>query len=175
VTFTIGRRAAQVRDDDDVVAELLACHARIRDVTAVAARLGAAVSPPADEVAAAAARVHRYFAEALPRHVDDEEQSLLPRLRGRGLALDAALAAMHGEHREHAPLLSSLLATCASLMTTPDRHAALTASLAEIAAALAAAFDLHLAAEERDVFPAVAALPLDVRRAIRAEMRARRG
>jgi hypothetical protein len=137
---------------DEPLDELLACHQRIRDMIALARRLAGAADAPADEVAAAALRVRRYFVEALPRHVEDEEASLLPRLRGRGDALDAALTAMHDQHGAQGPLEHALIALCDEL----------------------AADGVHLAGEEGVVFPALAALPDADRRAIRAEMRARR-
>jgi iron-sulfur cluster repair protein YtfE (RIC family) len=163
---------------DEPVEELLACHQRIRDMIALALRLGRAAglpaALPADDVAAAAARVRRYFVEALPRHVEDEEQSLLPRLRGRSGALDAALTAMHDQHGAQGRLEQALIAVCAELAGDPSRHAARAAALVDAATALDAAYAEHLAGEERVVFPALAGLPDAERRAVRAEMRARR-
>jgi hypothetical protein len=159
---------------DEPVDELLACHQRIRDMLALALRIGGSADAAADEVAAAAARVRRYFVEALPRHVEDEEASLLPRLRGRSPALDAALAAMHEQHAAHGPLEQALIAVCGELAADPLCHAA-RAALPDAVAALDAAYAVHLAGEERVVFPALAALPDAERRAVRAEMRARRG
>jgi iron-sulfur cluster repair protein YtfE (RIC family) len=159
---------------DEPVDELLACHQRIRDMLALALRLGRTSGVPAGEVAAAAARVRRYFVEALPRHVADEEDSLLPRLRGRDHALDAALAAMHDQHATQPALEAALVAVCDELAADPDRHAERAAALVAAASALGDAYAVHLAGEESIVFPALAALPDAERRAVRAEMRARR-
>jgi hypothetical protein len=166
----IGSRAGGA----DAVDELRACHERIRSFTALARRLGETRDVPPGEVADAAARVRRYFVEALPRHVEDEELSLLPRLRGRSIALDAALAAMHGDHAAQGPREAELIALCDQLIADPGRHAALRDALAAVGRALEVAYAEHLEGEERDVFPAVAELPDDERAAVLAEMRARR-
>ncbi|HEX9400550.1 MAG TPA: hemerythrin domain-containing protein [Anaeromyxobacter sp.] len=63
-------------------------------------RLGATAAPDA------------YFTEALPLHARDEEESVLPRLHGRDSAVDAELAAMEREHREHGPPLEVLVRAC---------------------------------------------------------------
>ena len=167
----IGSRAG----GGDVVEELRACHDRIRSFTALARRLGETRDVPPGDVADAAARVRRYFVEALPRHVEDEEQSLLPRLRGRSLALDAALAAMHGEHAAQGLREARLVAICDRLIADPAQHAALADELADAARELEAAYAEHLDGEERAVFPALAELPEAERAAVLAEMRARRG
>src|SRR5690606_18929577 len=75
---TIGRKSRSER-----LTEMLAdCHARIRSFIALAIAAGEQQAPP-EEVAAACARVERYFVQAFPLHVRDEEDSVLPRLRGR--------------------------------------------------------------------------------------------
>src|SRR5687767_1769374 len=125
----IGSRAG----GGDAVDELRACHDRIRSFTALARRLGETPGVPPGAVADAAARVRRYFAEALPRHVEDEEHSILPRLRGRSLALDTALAAMHGEHAAQGPREAELIALCDQLIADPTRHAAVADALTAVA------------------------------------------
>ena len=147
----------------DVVAQLLECHGRIRAQLALAARLAAA--PGAPDLADAAARVRRYFADALPRHVADEDEELIPRLRGRDPALDAALATMHRDHAGHDAAVARLVAACDAL----DLPA-----IAAAAAALDALLTPHLALEEATIFPAIRALPAADHAAIAAAMRARR-
>jgi len=137
MVFTIGRRD----EEGDVVDLLLACHARIRRFIDLAQRAG--------DDAEVRATVIRYFTEALPLHVADEEELIAPRV---------ATGEMHAEHVSHEPLLARL---CAGDFT--------------VAPELAVLFDQHLAAEERDVFPAVRGLPQPEQDAIRAAMRARRG
>ncbi len=81
----IGKPAAA----GDAVGLLLECHERIRSFLALARRI-AEVGPSAPgTVPEAAARVRRYFTEALPLHARDEEESILPRLRGLDPTVDA--------------------------------------------------------------------------------------
>ncbi len=139
----------------DAVDLLLECHARIRHFVAMASRLGEASAAPPGEIADTAARVHRYFTEALPLHVRDEEDSLAPRLRGRDPALDAAVDALVREHGEHGPALADLAGACAALVRDPGRHGELAPVVRQAALDLARQFEFHLSAEEAIVLPAV--------------------
>jgi hemerythrin-like domain-containing protein len=155
---------------------VLECHERIRHFCALARRIpGAALENPA-AIAEAAERVRRYFVEALPLHARDEEESLLPRLRGREPALDAALAAMTREHGEHAAPLAAVVAACETLAREPGRLAEVAPALAEAARELEAHFVVHLAGEETEILPAMRRL-LDAATdaEIVREIRARRG
>lgn len=160
--------------DDDALDLLLACHERIRRFIGLAARLcedGADLT----ERAEAAERVRRYFAEALPRHVADEDASLLPRLRGQDPAIDAALAQMHAEHEAHAPHLARLVALCQALAQDPA-DAAARAALHPLATQLADDFAAHLALEEQVLFVGLRErLGPAGMAALLAELRARRG
>jgi iron-sulfur cluster repair protein YtfE (RIC family) len=151
--------------EGDVVDRLVECHGRIRDVLALAEKIATTPDVPADELRAAAERVRRYLTEALPLHVADEEQELLPRLRGRSVEVDAALATMHGEHHEHDPLVGRMIAAC---------EAADPAAVGAVVATLAPAMREHLELEEKVVFPALRALPIEDQDAIVAAMKARR-
>jgi iron-sulfur cluster repair protein YtfE (RIC family) len=160
---------------EDIVELLLACHERIRRFSALACALAEAEDLDEAEVAQAATAVVRYFAEALPLHVRDEEESVLPRLKGASAELDAALDRMHGEHEKHEPGLERLLQLCSELGRTPERQAELASELRACARELESAFEAHLAEEERVVLPAVRALPPAVRDKMLRELRARRG
>lgn len=162
------------RDSVDLVDHLLDCHVRIRTFTGLARTLAATAAAPAGEVADTAARVRRYFVEALPLHVADEEQTIEPLLTGTSPELDRALATMHAEHGEHAPELARLVEICATLEREPARHAELAAELGAIAASLEAQFTRHLELEERDIFPALRRLPAEDQAAIVRAMQARR-
>jgi iron-sulfur cluster repair protein YtfE (RIC family) len=155
--------------DETPAGLVLDCHTRIRTFSGLAVTLATAAAPDA-ELADAAARVHRYFTQALPLHVADEEQSLAPRLRRYAPETMAALADMEREHREHERLLGGLVTAWAAIGDDPGRR---TAS-AEAASRLRAELERHLAAEEGLVVPALARLPADEARAILEEMRARR-
>jgi hypothetical protein len=167
---------ATAGSDESLADLLLACHERIRRFTAMAVALAepAALTRPAVEIADAADAVRRYLALALPLHVADEDTSLTPRLLAHAPATAAALARMHDEHVAHHTLVLEVAARCAAIARAPDQLAALAPALAAPAAELQAALALHLEEEERDIMPAVAALPADEQAAIVAELRARR-
>lgn len=168
--LTIGKRPPV----SDIVDLLLDCHERIRSFTSLAERLARSPEAPPDEVAAAAAKVRNYFAEALPLHARDEEESMVPRLRGRGAEVDHELDEMRREHVEHEALLGRLVALCDGLAADPARHSALAPELDQVATALREHFVPHLDREERVLFPALRALPEEERTAMVRELRARR-
>ena len=148
---------------------LLDCHARIRSFAELAVRLAQEEAADA-ELADAAARVHRYFTQALPLHVADEERSLAPRLRKLAPHTAAALETMEREHRAHDQLLARLIPAWDALRSDPRLRRDTLADAVRLRALL----EEHLAAEERLVIPALAQLPAEEARAIVAELRARR-
>ncbi len=160
----------------DAVDLLLECHDRIRSFLAMARRIAEARGAEVEGVAEAAARVHRYFTQALPLHAEDEEASILPRLRGRAAEVDGELDTMAREHGEHARPLRALTDACAALSGDAGRHAELAPAIGAAAAELERHFAAHLAREERVIFPAVRRL-LDpaADAAIVQEIRRRRG
>lgn len=161
--------------DEEAVAVLLECHGRIRSFIELAARLATSEEVGVEEVARAAAAMRRYFAEALPLHARDEEESLLPRLAGRDRQVDAALVTMHGDHAGHALAVSHVVAVCTELEASPGRRAELAPALAAAVATLREHFTHHLALEEEVIFPALRTFLGDAARAeIARELRARR-
>ncbi|HEU4405739.1 MAG TPA: hemerythrin domain-containing protein [Polyangiaceae bacterium] len=159
----------------DLVGLLLECHGRIRDFARLACDVAASPEAPAAPARDAAGRVRRYFHEALPLHVADEELSILPRLQGRAPDLDRALDAMRGEHAEHAPDVERLVALCGAVEADPGRLAGLAGELGAVASRLSGLFEAHLDGEERLVFPAIGSLLDDAERgAVLAELRGRR-
>ncbi len=164
------------RPGEGVIDLLLECHARIRSFSDLAVRIGEARGAAPAEIADAAASVRRYFLEALPLHARDEEESVLPRIAGRDPVVDAALVAMHRDHLGHAELLDPVLAMCADLVATPERHAELAPALAEAGRRMRAHFEAHLASEEATIFPAVSrVVAQDEQRRMLDELRGRRG
>ncbi len=159
---------------EGIVDLLLDCHARIRSFSDLAVRLGETREAAPAEIAEAAASVRRYFAEALPLHARDEEESVLPRLAGRDPVVDAALVAMHRDHVGHAELLDPVLALCEQLAAAPERHLELAAALAEAGRRMRAHFEAHLASEEATIFPALARVAPDEQRRMIDELRGRR-
>ena len=162
----------QPRASDDVVALLLACHGRIRTFLGMAGRL-ATTQASGREIGEAAGQISRYFADAFPLHVADEDRSIAPRL-ARDAAVAEVLAAMQRDHAAHAPGIASLVALCGVLERDPSQRPALARELGAAAAALAAELDAHLALEEHAIFPAILRLPRGEQEAIRSEIRTRR-
>ncbi len=165
--------AAAPRDAVDL---LLECHQRIRTFLGMAGRLASPGAAGEAEVREAATRVARYFMQALPLHADDEEESILPRLRGRDAAVDAALEAMAREHGEHEPPLRVLVGACQALARDPSVQGDIAPVIAAATGELERHFAAHLRREEEIIFPAVRQL-LDARAdsEIVKELRARRG
>ena len=162
---------------EDAFQLLLECHVRIREFCLVALRLARQVEAPPHERSEAAGRLTRYFTEALPRHVADEDESLAPRLLQAGLspAGREALAEMSRQHADIEALLAALLPVWSELAAAPERHPALAPELAGDSERLAARLEAHLYLEEQSLFPeARKLLPPEEARAVLAEMRARR-
>lgn len=167
----IGRK----RRSEDLAGMLEDCHARIRQFIALGIAIGERSDAPDAEVVEACDRMRRYFVEAFPLHVRDEEESILPRLRGRSAEVDAALDRMHDEHALHDAPLRHVLDLAASVRADP-RQTAVRAALARASAELKEELERHLVAEERIVLPAVRALlSAEEQRAAIDELRARRG
>ena len=162
------------RGTPDGVDLLVECHGRIRRHLGFARRLAAGVGHPLADIRDTARQVRRYFAEALPLHVLDEEESVLELLAGCTPDVDAALARMATEHMDHEPALERLIALCAELERAPERLADLTAELTPLAAALETELLGHLEREERIIFSALRALPQIDRDELGAAMQRRR-
>ena len=159
----------------DAVDLLLECHDRIRHFLATAARLGAARHEAPEAIAEAALQVHRYFTRALPLHARDEEESILPRLRGRDPVVDLALETMARQHAEHEEPLRTLVLACEALASDPGCHQEAGPVVARAAAELDRHFADHLEREETIIFPAMRRLlSRDEDSAIVAEIRGRR-
>jgi iron-sulfur cluster repair protein YtfE (RIC family) len=159
----------------DAVDLLVECHARIRHFTAVARRLSEGGGASLEEIREAATAVHRYFSSALPVHTRDEEESLVPRLRGIDSTVDEALDEMSHEHELHGAPVTRVVDLCAALRDEPARHQALASALSDAASGLERDFATHLDREEAVIFPAVRRLLApEVNAVILAELRARR-
>ena len=161
-------------ESEELVDLLLACHGRIRSFLELAIAIGERADASNDDVVEASASIRRYFADALPLHVEDEEEGVLPRLHGRSPAVDAALDRMCVEHDDHLPALRRFLALCASLPDHPG-DAQARADLARAAKELRDVLDPNLREEEQVIFEAIRKLlSSEERRAIVSELRARR-
>ena len=167
----IGRR----QHEPELIELLTECHERIRSFLDLAHRLGTTPGLTLDDVSTTASQIHRYFTNAFPLHMADEDELLLPRLRDREPALDAALSRMETDHEEHADLVERLVALCDELTRDPRRLAARRRLLGETVDALTLGLEAHLSLEELVIFPRLAMLSTVERAAIHREMRARRG
>ncbi len=158
----------------DLLGLLLACHHRIRTFIALAGAIALQRAANDAELRDACHRCRRYFVEALPLHVLDEELSLLPRLQVLVPALEPALQQMHAEHVGHGPQVRELCDLLQAVTNSPE-DATLRAQLAVVAANLQVEFVDHLQAEETAIFPWIAsALSSEDQAAVIHELRARR-
>ncbi|NMO19055.1 hemerythrin domain-containing protein [Pyxidicoccus fallax] len=162
---------------EDAFQLLMECHERIREFSLVGLRLARQAEVPPHERSEAARGLVRYFTEAFPLHVDDEDASLAPRLLQAGLSPEAveALLEMSRQHADIEALLAVLIAVWKELAEAPERHPPLEPELTRNSERLAAQLEAHLYHEERTLFPeARKVLPPEEARALLAEMRARR-
>lgn len=157
---------------EDAIALLLGCHQRIRHFTRVAVDLSRREAPP-DQVQAAARGVHRYYTQALPLHEADENDSIHPRLRAAAppSELAAANQAMVDQHAGLDIRIAALIPQWEAVARDPLQAE----KTGPEAAALLAAWNDHLALEERVIFPALRNwLSAEDLAAIREEMVERR-
>ncbi|HEY0838813.1 MAG TPA: hemerythrin domain-containing protein [Vulgatibacter sp.] len=169
--ISIGKR--EPKREDDPLALLEACHVRIRKFSALALAAGSRDDVSDDERRDACEKVERYFSIALPLHVRDEEDSVLPRLQGTDPEVDRALEVMEAQHEGHEARLAALLAAARAVREDPaDRGRR--GALAAAAQILVDEFETHLKLEEAILFPAIARLPPEVKVEVFAEARSRR-
>ncbi len=159
---------------EDLVGLLLDCHQRIRTFVRLAEEVGRRTDLRESDVVDACQRCERYFKEALPLHIEDEEKSLLPRLGGLGQGVDGALGTMQAQHLEHTPLLLALLDALRMVQLEPGAEPR-REHLRHVAAQLTTEFEKHLSLEEQVIFPAVRHhLSRDAQSLVVQELRARR-
>jgi hemerythrin-like domain-containing protein len=168
--IAIGKRTQTLH----VVDLLVECHGRIRRFLEIAKRLAQSREPSIEIVRDTAGQVRRYFAEALPLHIADEDELVEQSLRGRSETVDVALDKMSTEHVHHAPLVDRLIEVSAMLEREPHRLEELAMELHDVATLLEAAFEPHLAREESIIFPALRTLATSELDALKGGMRDRR-
>jgi iron-sulfur cluster repair protein YtfE (RIC family) len=136
--------------------------------------LARAEHPNPAEVRSVAAQIARYFGEALPLHVADEQEQILPRIASWSPDIDRALATMTDDHAAHVAWVERLTAICDSLAEQPGELPRLRAELRQIADDLSTDMSRHLELEERIVFPALRRLSADQKTELLDSMRERR-
>jgi hemerythrin-like domain-containing protein len=155
------------------------CHRRIERFLGVLAAVAeqARERPLDEEQRRALAGALRYFREAAPRHVADEEESLFPRLRqSRSLEAAEALnrleedhAAVQAWHRELEKLGDHWLTSGRLARDDFERYETLVRCLKD-------AYGPHIALEDEEIFPSARRVLSAVElRAVGQEMAARRG
>jgi len=172
MSIRIGHKTAAA---DSAVALLHACHSNIRRFLATARVLASATATTEEDIAATSLSVSRYFREALPLHVADEEESVAPRLSRTDAATVATVARLRGEHASHHALVADVTNLCDELAKSPARRAELAPRLGAAAADLSQLLESHLQWEEEALFPLMPQLGADHHLAILSEMRRRRG
>jgi len=159
---------------DEPLASLRACHERIREELTELDQLRLYLPENGcDAEAREVARdLLRYFDTAAPKHDEDEEQSLFPRLlAAAGASAAALIERLQAEHRDLASLWRELRPDLAAIeagqrsVLTPDAVRRMRTT-----------YFSHLDFEEAQLFPLAAAhLDAAALKAIGAEMAARRG
>lgn len=162
---------------DDAVDLLLDCHARIRRFVEMADRLANVAHAPEAQVVDAAGALRRYFEQAFPLHVIDEDLSLLPQLKRLELPKDVAGAVemLEWEHEELEPLVEGMCLLWKDVEATPSRLREVQPNMTDILDSLRPRLMTHLSLEEEVVLPfARTALSERAMREIREQMRHRR-
>jgi hemerythrin-like domain-containing protein len=160
--------------DESPMQLLLACHGRIRKYLKICWQLGEAGLQDLEAIQNSARDSAKYFLEALPLHMLDEHDSIMPRLSGLSPRMDAALARMQLEHLLEEDTVRELVGYCETLSGAPLRLEAIREDLRQCVRRLTVTLESHLSGEEREIFPALLDLPIAVQTEIVAEMRARR-
>jgi iron-sulfur cluster repair protein YtfE (RIC family) len=172
----IASLTSQQPKTEDAVDLLVSCHQRIRHFTGVAVKLAHAQGASTEEIAQAAASVHRYYSVSLPLHEADEDQTLQPRLRAvAGEQVRHALLAMGDQHQAIDELIERLLPLLVLVRDNPGTLAQVGGEMCSITKALEETFRAHLQMEEEVIFPAIrSVLPESTRAHILREMQERR-
>ena len=156
---------------DDPAGMLVHCHRRIEGNLDSLPRILDALAACDPEAKPALGEVLRYFDRAGVRHTEDEEFSVFPRIAGD--ATRALIDTLHAEHQEHEVIYLAFRTVALKLLEAPDPERI--PELRDHAKALSGAYRDHIAREEKDLIPAIQALPEVELRAIGLEMRLRRG
>lgn len=157
----------------EVVEVLLEGHSEARQVATLAECLSSgSATTSARETAATVSDQVEWL---LPRHCEDEELSVAPRLQGGHRAVDAALAQMKRQHLSLEAPLARVRLSCGVLSRDLSRLHALRFELGAAAKDLRERLAEHHAFEESALFPALKRLLYpDELESIQLEMRARR-
>lgn len=169
-------------DFDEPLGLLSDCHRRIERFLAALAAIAAQRSggPLDDAELEVLIRARDYFRTAAPRHTQDEEESLFPRLR---VCADAGVKLvlrdverLEAEHRAVEPLHAEVDALVSRWAESDELAPGDAQRLGELLNRLREAYRTHIAFEDERLFPeAEKALSPEQIHALGCEMAARRG
>ena len=167
---------------DEPIALLMDCHRRIERFLGMLLRVREACDgrPLPQKYREAAEAALRYFAEAAPRHTEDEEQSLFPAMRASGdERVSAALAQIDHLEREHEAAGEAHAEVDGLMRRWLDEDALDTPSLERLhdrLTQLHTTYQRHIGEEDEVLFPLAAeVLSDDALETIGREMARRRG
>lgn len=141
--------------EEDPVGLLLECHTRIRTFISLARKVAMQADVPVEQLHEAAARVRRYFTQAYPLHVLDEDTTLEPLLMACGdEPVKQALHTLHAQHRALDPLVDALVDRCEALLRGEGELRTVREEIGRAAGALHGEMEQHLSLEEAEVMPA---------------------
>jgi len=176
----IGAKAES--DFTDPVGMLQDCHRRIERFLGVLRALGeqATGAPLTTEHRRALETSLRYFREGAPRHVQDEEDSLFPRLRNRRNAkMSAALALVDRLEKDHSTVEAwhqEIDVLGSRWLDVGVLDSSSVSRFRQLARQLSELYAQHIQAEDSELFPVAASiLPDSDLSAIGQEMARRRG
>ncbi|MBK8255904.1 MAG: hemerythrin domain-containing protein [Polyangiaceae bacterium] len=171
------KKPTQPVKEPDCLDLMLECHDRIRRFMRMAIWLAHAEDTPANAISETAASVHRYFAEALPRHSQDEDLSLAPRLLTKEIpdSVRTSVGMMTRQHPGLEEVLSTLIPAWASVAQNHETLSDHASVLRKLTEQLQGMWLIHLGLEEDTVFPAARRfLTTSEMKEILTEMRDRR-
>jgi iron-sulfur cluster repair protein YtfE (RIC family) len=136
---------------------ILEAHEKLRSFTALAVQLGHARDALPAKLSEAAARVERFFSVSLPRHFEDEDYVLVPRLFTTALSLELVqhLWEVGRQHEELEQLVQQLAPLWLAVRDTPQRYPEFAEPLATGGRQLMKLVEAHLLLEERLLFPLI--------------------
>jgi hemerythrin-like domain-containing protein len=148
---------------DEPLRLLADCHRRIEMFLAVLSRLATGAEAPLTALQREAVeRAVTYFDQAAPRHTEDEERSLFPRMRAsadaKPRAALAELDALEADHHAAAASHAEVDRLCRSWLRFGSLDRASADALRALLAQLGALYAHHIDIEERVVFAAAAAM-----------------
>jgi hemerythrin-like domain-containing protein len=167
---------------DEPLGLLSDCHRRIEGFLGVMTRVveRSRCGPLCSEGRAALEGALRYFETAAPRHTEDEEYSLFPRMRNSAdPAARAAVAhidALESDHRRAESLHDEVQRWCRLWLDTGPLEPSQAQRLQQLLVELRAIYARHIAVEDAEVFPVAARTltPEDLEH-VGSEMARRRG